>query len=86
MVLPLKWNSRIRYMLEDVVELTGKRTAMMEDDNSDKIKIKDEEHLFEELNLLLAKFIKNEKIDECLLAKNLMLILRCYNKVFWKLH
>lgn len=67
-LLPLKWNSRIRYMLEDVVELiTGKRTAIMEDDNSDKIKIKDEEHLFEELNLLLAKFIKNEKIDECLI-------------------
>lgn len=63
-LLPMKWNARMKYMLIDTVELiTGKVTKKVVDD---KIAIKDEEHLFEELNLILAKFIKDEKINECI--------------------
>lgn len=63
-LLPMKWSLRIRYMLIDTVELiTGKVAEKVVDD---KIMIKDEEQLFEELNLLLAKFIKDEKIEECI--------------------
>ena len=63
-LLPMKWNSRMKYMLIDIVELiTGKVAEKVVED---KVIIKDEEQLFEELNLLLAKFIKDEKIDECI--------------------
>ena len=63
-LFPMNWSSRIRYMLIDLIEIiTGKVAEKVVDD---KVVIKDEEQLFEELNLLLAKFIKDEKIDECL--------------------
>ena len=63
-LLPMNWNSRMKYMLIDVIEIiTGKSVEKVVDD---KILIKNEEHLFEELNLLLVKFIKDEKIDECI--------------------
>lgn len=63
-LIPMKWNSRMKYMLIDVVELiTGKVAEKVVED---KIVIKNEEQLFEELNLILAKFIKDENIEKCI--------------------
>ena len=60
-IMGMEWQSRIRYLLEDVVVL--EKGEKVEEEVVPEL---DDDELFEELNLLLIDFLKNYDVIECL--------------------